>query len=154
MVWGDGDLSNGIAPGSTNDLINAGDVLILQNTVPISGGSILFDGGDRFYATESVAATRAGWSPDPGTVLAGTVEMTDTSRWGNDYIVPVGEDTVGTFNQYEYVGLYVMAAQDGTMIEIDTNGDGTVDIMETLNQGEVATCGWRHTPRRDGHIKF
>ena len=126
QVWGDGDLTNGIAPGTTNDLVNAGDVIVVQNTVPIGGfPGTLYDGGDYLVSDQLIAVTRAGWSPYPGTVLAGTVEMTDLSRWGTDYVLPIGEDTPGVFNQFEYTGLYIMAQADGTTVDIDTNGDGT-----------------------------
>jgi hypothetical protein len=33
QIWGDGVLTNGIAPGTSNDLINAGTVLVLNNAV-------------------------------------------------------------------------------------------------------------------------
>ena len=137
QVWGDGNPANGSAPGLVGDIINAGDIVILQNLVPEFPGAVnYFDGSDRFVTDQLVAATRAGWSPTPGTVLAGTVEVTDTSRWGTSYEIPIGEDTANVFAQYEYTGLYVMAAVDGTVVDIDFDGDGTVDVMTTLNQGD------------------
>jgi hypothetical protein len=47
----------------------------------------------------------------------------------------VGED-LSSDQMFEYVSLLVLAAQDGTDIQIDVDGDGTTDITQTLNHGE------------------
>ena len=138
-IWGDGNLANGVAPGFASDLLSAGDIILLQNTIDTTATPDVtfdFDGGDRFGADRGVAVTRAGWSDYPGPVLAGTVEVADTSRWGTDYLSPAGQDTtIGTL--YEYVGLFVQAQQDNTNVAIDTNADGSTDLAFTLQQGEI-----------------
>ena len=43
-------------------------------------------------------------------------------------------------NLYEYTGMFIIAAQDGTTVSVDVNGDGdsldAVDVNTTLNQGQ------------------
>ena len=121
-TWGDGDVSNGAAPGVTvdaDDVINAGDFVVLQNTVdltnPPTAGSVLYDGTDRFGSNSSLAVTRGAWHTYPGTPLAGTTEVADVARWGTTYVSPIGEDTVLN-NLYEYTGMFIIAAQDGTSV--------------------------------------
>ena len=138
-IWGDGDASNGIAPGYTVDIINAGDVVVLENVIdttnPPTAANPLFNGNDRFASDTGLAVTRAGWNePFPSTVLAGTTEVAAVNQWGTNYVVPVGEDTA-LFSVYEYTGAFVQAAEDGTVVDIDLN-DGSAAFQVTLNQGE------------------
>jgi len=138
-IWGDGDASNGIAPGFAVDVVNAGDIITLQNLIDITAPPPTpydFDGGDLIASDKHLAVTRAGWSDYPGVVLAGTVEVDDTVRWGTNYTSPIGEDTVLN-NLFEYVGLFVMAAVDNTTVNIDVDGDGTDDVTTVLNQGQT-----------------
>ena len=138
-IWGDGDASNGIAPGFTVDVINSGDVIVLQNVVDTTDTTppIQFDGGDRFASATGLAVTRAGWNVAfPGTVLAGTTEVAAVNDWGTNHTIPIGEDTP-LFAVFEYTGLFVQAAHDNTRVDIDTDGDGTVDINVILDQGEI-----------------
>ena len=168
QIWGDRDISNGAAPGVTSnadDVINAGDVIVLSSDVdPDNLGVIDFDGGDKIAATKTVAITRAAFAEEPGTPLAGALEVFDTNNWGTSYEVPVGEDlpdevgepdtaddeAAGADNQmFEYTGILVMAANDGTVVDIDADADGTIDPngadnvagtgddeRVTLNEGE------------------
>ena len=89
-IWGDGDASNGCAPGvdpctDDADMLSSGDVLLLENLVDpnrvISPSSILFDGGDRLQSSMHVALTRGEYPTTPGSLLAGAVEVLDTSKW-------------------------------------------------------------------------
>ncbi|MCB0046659.1 MAG: DUF11 domain-containing protein [Caldilineaceae bacterium] len=142
QIWGDNDPSNGIAPGFASDVLNSGDVIVLSNVVDSTNlATIDFDGSDKIGATSPVAITRAGWSGtyngQPGTLLAGAQEMLDTGSWGLNYIVPVGEDTPNDDSVFQYAGAAVMAAENGTTVDIDTDGDGTVDTTLSLNEGET-----------------
>ena len=143
QIWGDGDLNNGVAPGTTNDLIQAGQTIVLQNQVnPASPSTLDFDGRDKIGSTQAVSVVRAGWSITPGTVLAGAVSVIDTGNAGTDYVVPIGQDVetvaTGTNKLFEYTSLHIIATQDGTTVNIDTNGDGTFDLTNiALNQGET-----------------
>jgi uncharacterized repeat protein (TIGR01451 family) len=136
-IWGDGNPANGAPPGIANDLIMADSVIVLNNPVNINTlrSVIDFDGGDRISASTLIAMTRAGWATGSSTLLAGAVEVYDTSTWGATFESPVGENLA--YNQiFEYSALLVMAATDNTTVTVDFNGDGTIDDSTILNQGE------------------
>ncbi len=143
QIWGDGDLTNGVAPGTANDLIQAGQTIVLQNQVnPASPLTVDYDGRDKIGTTQAVSVVRAGWSMTPGTVLAGAVSVIDTGNAGTDYLVPIGQDVetvaTGTNKLFEYTSLHIIATQDGTTVNIDTNGVSTFALTNiALNQGET-----------------
>jgi len=136
-IWGDGDVSNGAPPNFPNDLIEAGDIIILDNPVDITTlqSVIDFDGGDKFASSAAVAVTRAAWATGPSTLLAGAVEVYDTNNWGTNFEVPVGEDII-TNGLFEYTSLLIMAAEDDTVVNIDADNNGTTETTVTLDEGE------------------
>jgi|GEM_PF-1775520 len=140
QIWGDGNAGNGSAPGIPGDILNAGDVIVLQNIVPVprNPANFYYDGGDKLTAVGgSVAVVLAVWpETPPGILYAGAWELYPTSRWGTEYVAPVGEDLAGQRPGFQVVGLSVQAALDNTPIEIDLDGNGTVDQTVTLNQGQ------------------
>ncbi len=142
QIWGDGNLLNGIAPGTANDLIIAGQTILLQNPVnPASPVTIDYDGRDKIGSTRAVAVTKAGWSSTPGTVLAGAVSLIDTGNAGKDFVIPFGQnvDTVatGTNRLFEYTSLHIIASADATTINIDKEGNGSFETTIMLNQGQT-----------------
>lgn len=147
--WEDGyeaDIQNPIQP--TTEIwgpLDAGDVVALANEVfvnPRDPNDIRYDGGDKFFATQRIAVSRAQWATDPGTVLAGAVEILDTTNYGMHFKVPIGEDlfaadpTSDVAHMFEYVSLFIMAQHDSTVVEVDIDGDGTPDDSQVLDQGE------------------
>lgn len=139
QIWGDGILANGTAPGTADDLINAGTVLILNNGVQTATRQAVidFDGGDKLAATKTIAVTRAAWGAGSSTLLAGAVEVYDTNSWGAGFRAPVGE-TTSPVSLFEYSGLLIMAAQDGTLVTVDRDNNGVVETTVTLNEGQSA----------------
>ncbi len=138
QVWGDGDPSNGVAPGYTNDILPPGAVITLTNVVslPRNPSSVKYDGRDRIGATRPVTVCRAGWSTNIGTLLASATEVYDTSRYGTSFIIPVGTNTIPTVESFSYSSLHIIASQNGTVVTVDKNGDGIIDQTNTLNMGE------------------
>lgn len=153
-VWGDGDPVNGTAPGFPNDILNAGEAIILSNSISTGHtgsntydpnapgndatlqGTIDYDGKDKIFIGGQGALAKFGWG------TAGTLSMAGTSvpsvfKWDTSYIVPVGQNTGGGGVSLEIASLSVMAAYDNTIIRIDRNADGTVDITDTLDEGET-----------------
>jgi uncharacterized repeat protein (TIGR01451 family) len=138
QIWGDGNDAHGIPPGFAHNPLGlpAGTVITLTNTVtlPRNPSQLLWDGGDRIGATKAIVVTHAGWPVNPGPVFAGAVSVLSTMDYGTNYISPVGQDL--TNHLFSYVGLFVMAAQNGTAVTIDPSGNGTAVTNIVLNQGE------------------
>ncbi len=147
QIWGDGNLSNGIAPGYPTDIIPAGGIVTLDNTFlwnrPTT--TIVYDGKDKLYSSANIAVSKV--TGDGG--LSGTINLfdvqnvkttvTDISRYGNFFVLPFGENiTAGPTTAFRYTGLFARALENGTIISLDYDGNGTVDVTSpTLNEGEV-----------------
>jgi uncharacterized repeat protein (TIGR01451 family) len=139
-IWGDGNNANGIPPGYANDPagLASGAVINLRNLVPLprNPATVLYDGRDRFGGTKALVVTRTGWAVNPGSVLAGSVEVTATMDYGTQYVSPVGQD-VSANSMFEYVGLMVMARENGTPVSVDVNGPAPGgNTSFSLNRGE------------------
>jgi uncharacterized repeat protein (TIGR01451 family) len=160
QVWGDGVASNGCHPNvisctDSNDKFAAGDSVVIQNTVQIGTKSnpvrdstqVFFDGADRIQASFPIAVTRAAYPESPGSLMAGGVEVLDTSLWGKNFKAPVGGDTAFETDGFQYASLYVMAGMDDTKVIISKNGSSpttaTLKMGESIhvlvNQGDTVT---------------
>jgi uncharacterized repeat protein (TIGR01451 family) len=139
QIWGDGITANGTCPGTANDLITAGMLIILNNTVPLPrvDTNILYDGGDKIASSKTIALTRTSWAAGSNTLLSGSVEVYDLYNWGTDYRAPVGTNIPdGTdFQMFEYTALSIMAGPDGASVQIDAAGDGTFESTIALAEG-------------------
>jgi uncharacterized repeat protein (TIGR01451 family) len=143
--WEDGYDADPITPGPTTVrlTINAGQVQTWRNNIatPRTATPLLFDGRDRITIVgQPLSAVRAAWLTGPGPLLAGAWEMPRVSDWGRQYTIPVGEDLgrgtgVAPFSDYDYVSASIMAAYDGTVVQIDANADGVFERTETINAG-------------------
>lgn len=147
--------SNHCRPGVTcnnsnknNDVLNAGDSIVLDNAVPGShgaGNSFLYDGRDRIVALYPVAVTRGAYPDNPGSLMAGAVEVFDTSFWGTEYVTPLARGTSSFTSAFQYVGLYFMAGEDDTTV---TKPDGSTfkldmgesKFIEVYNRGQKYTA--------------
>ena len=137
QIWGDGDLTNGIAPGTMNDRLLGGMAIVLENPVVVTPArdpaSIVYDGRDRIQASLSIAITRFAYPDNPGSLMAGAVEVVDFGNWGRRFIAPVGQNTIdgsGTV-PFEYSRYFIMAGEDNT--HVFRNG---VQIGGVFNTGE------------------
>jgi uncharacterized repeat protein (TIGR01451 family) len=140
QVWGDNDASNGCAPNVATctdaaDKFDAGDSVVIENVVELDPGrnkmKIRFDGGDCIRASFPIAVTRGAYPKNPGSLMAGAVEVLDTSAWGTSFEAPIGRDTQSDTNAFQYTGLYIMASEDNTKVTIP----GSLDPI-ILNQGQ------------------
>jgi IgGFc binding protein len=142
-IWGDGNAANGCSPHiakvnctNVNDILNAGTSIVMRNDVPLprdAAANVLYDGGDKILSSFPVAVTRASFPRSPGSVMAGAVEVYDTSSWGSKYEAPVGEGTQLIANGPDPFGLSgfsCMAMEDQTKVTV---ANGTVF---TLKQGQ------------------
>jgi hypothetical protein len=119
-IWGDGDCSNGGAPGIAStrdaetgatlscdpnlDFLKGGDVIILMSSVPVGADRdntiFYFDGRDRVLATLPIAITRSAYPQTPGSLLAGAVEVFNRDEWGMTFVAPVGNNTLGNTDPF------------------------------------------------------
>ena len=139
QIWGDGDPSNGYPPDMPGDVLNAGEVIILSDKIPVDriGRNAYWDGGDKFASTKPVSASRIVWASESKTLFAGGNEMYDTSYFGNGFVCPFGEDTPKQNEIFEYTGLMIMAGPDGASIALDTDADGKTEYTYELAEGET-----------------
>jgi uncharacterized repeat protein (TIGR01451 family) len=140
QIWGDNDASNGCAPNvgtctDAADTFDAGDSVVIENVVELDPGrneiDIRFDGGDRIQASFPIAVTRGAYPKNPGSLMAGAVEVLDTSVWGTSFEAPIGRDAQSATNAFQYTGLYIMASEDNTKVTIPGSSDPII-----LNQGQ------------------
>ena len=152
--WEDGLERNITYPTQTSTQVwgplSAGDVIPLQNAVPVEPRDprlVLFDGGDKIVSVGgAVAVILAVWpetvpepgtgDPIPGILFAGAWELYPTSRWGRDYVVSVGEDVNRAEGSFGVVGLNVQALKGGTSVDFDLDADGHFEITgHPLDEG-------------------
>ncbi len=147
QIWGDNDPGNGIPPGFAADIIDSGDVIVLESNVPLPRDPVaannLFDGRDKFGATELLAVTRAAW-PSTGVQaqLGAATEVPDTGDWCTLFKSPLGEDAQATPDAFEWVALAIIVEKDDTLVSVDANADGDFldagDLQDQLfNEGET-----------------
>ena len=141
QVWGDANPDNGYPPGNTNDVLNAGDVVELEDQIDVTRNSVTieYDGRDKVAVTQPIAMTRAMYPIDPGEVIAESIGVRDIGSHGLVYRAPVGEGTgsgANTNEMFSTSSLYVMGDYDYTRVEIDADADGVYEQTVYLDQGE------------------
>jgi uncharacterized repeat protein (TIGR01451 family) len=133
--------------------LSAGDVIAPQNVVPVEPRDpslVLFDGGDKVVTVGgAIAVSVAVWpetvpdeygNPQAGILFAGAWELYPTSRWGTDYVIPVGENVYRANGGFRTVGLNVQAVENDTLVDLDLNADGVFEITGyQLNEGQQVT---------------
>ncbi|MBL9143555.1 MAG: carboxypeptidase regulatory-like domain-containing protein [Verrucomicrobiaceae bacterium] len=143
VIWGDGNLTNGVAPGYADDLLDRGDVVTIKNDVVSTTrlSVVDYDGGDRFVSTGALSVTRSAWATQSETLMAGATEVYSTAAWGTSFKLPVGENYVMlgnslTDNRFEYTAATIQASQDSTVINIDADANGIAETSVTINRGQ------------------
>ena len=136
-VWGDGDLTNGVAPGDADDVLAAGQVLVLNDVMLSStlGTIVDFDARDKIGASKPIGVTRSVWADGSQTLFAAADEVYPVDRWGTQFYSPIGDDA-NLYNMFDVSVVSVIAATDGTLIDIDKDGNGTYETTGVaLSQG-------------------
>lgn len=137
QVWGDGNLNNGVAPGDADDLLSNGQILVL-NDVMLSttlGAVVDFDARDKIGASKPIGVTRSVWSDGSQTMFAAADEVYPVDRWGTQFYSPVG-DTTDLNNMFDVSMVSIIAAYDGTLVDIDKDGNGVYETTGVaLSQG-------------------
>ena len=92
-VWGDGDLNNGRAPGDADDVLAAGQIVILNDVKDSDLAEVVdYDARDKLAATAPVAVSRSAWANGSVTLYCAADEVYPTYQWGDNYLLPVGEN--------------------------------------------------------------
>ena len=143
-------------PSGTADEIlsiaKAGDTLTLDNggaAIPIPRTAALFyDGGDRLYVSGgTVTVTRASYSAGRTPLLAVQAcawEIYPVTPQLTAYVLPFGENLSGTMPDFLRVFVLIQATADNTTFQVDLDGTGTFDKLDTnfdgtINPGEPDT---------------
>ncbi len=137
-VWGDGILTNGVAPGYPLDIIPPGGGLVLDNMFiynPRNPANIYFDANDKIYSTGDIAVSKVTGDDAFFAVQAVKADVPDITRYGKSFTVGLGEITGVPY--FSYASLFIAAANDGTVVNIDLDGNGTIDATQTINQGQT-----------------
>jgi uncharacterized repeat protein (TIGR01451 family) len=143
QVWGDGNLNNGIAPGYPTDIIPAGGSIVLDNTFqykPRNSANIYYDGRDKIMSTQDIAISKVTGDNIMFNLQCAKTDVYDINRFAKAFTIGLGENLAGTptgVTAFNYSCLFIRAANDGTTVSLDYNGDGTVDLTKNLNEGEV-----------------
>lgn len=147
-IWGDRNPDNGWPPGYPDDIIPPGGYVIIDNQFgynPRDPSVIAFDGKDKILSSNDIAVSKitgdagyAGGSPI-FTVQNAKTNVVDVTRYGKLFVIPFGEDvTLGNTAAFKYTGLFVKVATNGTVVQLDYNGDGVVDLTSApMNEGDV-----------------
>ena len=138
LVWGDGDIYNGIAPGYPTDIIPAGGNIVLDNTIPTNprvSSNFFYDGRDKIYSSGQIAVTQVCGEPSNIGLQCMKINVTPVSDYGTSFTIPVGQN----FNSqdFRYTSLFIRAAENGTTVNIDKDNNGTFETTSTINQGEI-----------------
>ena len=142
QIWGDGILTNGIAPGTTNDLIPPGHYITFDNTFNWSRPTtqIEYDGKDKIYASNEISVTKVTGSINTFNVQNVKTNVIDTSKFGTTYVLPFGENTkLDNTRVFRYTGLFARAMENGTRITIKRPNGTTITggTSPVLAEGEV-----------------
>ncbi len=138
-VWGDGIFENGFAPGTTNDILEAGDTFVLESRVAVdrTTDDLLTDASDVISASFPIAVTRAAYPTAPGARLAGAVEVFSTDQLGATFEVPFGVDVISDTDAFDHTAVHVMAVVDGTSLFLK-RGSTITPVPDVLDAGETA----------------
>lgn len=142
QIWGDGDLTNGVAPGYPYDLIPAGAYIELDNTFAWNrtSSTVVYDGKDKIWTSSVVSITKV--SGDGSASVFGLqstkTNVPDASKTGQTFVLPFGED-VNVTNVFRYTGVFVHAIEDGTQVTLNYNPANPAATVTSpvLNEGQV-----------------
>jgi uncharacterized repeat protein (TIGR01451 family) len=142
--WEDGYDADPLVPGASTrvGIIDAGVTRTFNNVVatPRLSNTLLYDGRDRITVFGEPASVIRAVYPitlgvQSGEVLAGAWEVPEVSSWGQSFVAVIGEDLdfngPGVANDFDYVGLQIMAAQENTQVWLDGA------LVTTLETGET-----------------
>ncbi len=119
-----------MAPGDADDVLSAGQILVLNEVMVSDTGTlddiVDFDARDKIGATKPIGVTRSVWSDGSQTMFAAADEVYPVDRWGTQFYSPVGDDA-DLNAMFEVSVVSIIAANNGTLVDIDKDGNGTYE---------------------------
>ncbi|HEY8690185.1 MAG TPA: Ig-like domain-containing protein [Chitinophagaceae bacterium] len=140
LVWGDGNPYNGIAPGYPNDIIPAGGSIVLDNTMPANprvSANIFYDGKDKIFTSGQISVVQVMGEPSVIGLQCMKSNVSSTQDFGTSFTIPVGTNFPS--QDFAYTALFIRAAQNNTIVNIDKDNNGTFETIDTLNEGQSIT---------------
>ena len=139
--WGDSDCSNGFNPNLANCTNDVDDVFDVGEVVVFDQADVV--ARDFFRVNRTVNITRSLFPTGTGTFLAGAFELFPAAQFGNNYILPIGENTANSNDMFEQVAITIMASEDNTSVIFDPDGNGAAPAFAPvlLNRGESIEFG-------------
>jgi len=137
-VWGDGNPYNGIAPGYASDIIPAGGSIVLDNLVatnPRVASIIKYDGRDKITSSGQITVTQVCGEPTIIGLQCMKTNVSPTLDYGTSFTIPVGENY--NSQDFRYTSLFIRAAENNTVVEIDKDNNGSLETTATIDEGEV-----------------
>ena len=137
LIWGDGNLGNGVVPGYPDDIIPSGGNVVLDNNLifnPRNPAEIVFDGKDKVHTSGDIALSRIVGDLGQFHVQAAKTDVYDVNRFGTSFTVPFGEN-LG--NEFQYTALFIRAGENGAQVSVDKDNDGLIEDFASLAEGEV-----------------
>jgi len=139
--WGDSDCSNGFSPNlvacnsDVDDVFAVGEVVVFDQTEVVAR--------DFFRVNRTVNITRSLFPTGTGTFLAGAFELFPAEQFGNNYVLPIGENTPNSDGMFEQVAVTIMASEDDTSVIFDPDGNGPTAAFPAviLDRGESIEFG-------------
>ena len=137
QVWGDGNPYNGIAPGYPNDLLPVGASIVLNDTIQVNprGVGLHYDGRDKIYSSGQLALTQVCGEPSIMSVQCMKTNVTSTDEFGTSFTIPIGVNFPS--QDFKYTALFIRASQNNTIVHIDKDNNGSLETVDTLNEGQV-----------------
>ena len=120
-------------------MLKAGQAIVINSqvgTVNRKASNLYFDGGDQLGSNYPVAVVRGAFPANPGSLLAGAVEVLSTDDWGTNYEAPVGNDVSYDTSAFEMVKLFIMSAEDNNQVTYQIGASPNRYNTVTLNKGK------------------
>ncbi len=137
-VWGDGNPYNGIAPGYATDIIPAGGSIVLDNIIPTNprvAANLFYDGKDKITSSGQITVTQVCGEPTIMEVQCMKTNVSAIKDYGTSFTIPVGQNFPS--QDFRYSALFIRAAQNNTLVQIDKDNNGTLETTATINEGQV-----------------
>jgi hypothetical protein len=107
----------------------------LVATNPRVASIIKYDGRDKITSSGQITVTQVCGEPTIIGLQCMKTNVSPTLDYGTSFTIPVGQNY--NSQDFRYTSLFIRAAEDGTLVEIDKDNNGSLETTATINEGEV-----------------